>query len=301
MAVRKPLPPTLLPFSAALLGIASFSAMDAVMKALALGIGVFNAVFWRFAAAVMLSGIVYVATRAARPSPAAMRLHVIRGIVTTGMAIAFFWGLTRLPLAEAIALSFIAPILGLIFAALLLGERIRRTAILASVLGFAGVVVIVAGQNGGGTENRDLLGSAAVLGSAVLYAYNIVLMRQQALLAGPLEVTFYQNVTVTACLALFAPFFADLPPTASIPEIFSAAALASVSLLLLAWAYRRAEAQHLAPVEYSALVWAALFGYLYFDEEPAVSTLLGATLIVSGCLIAARSERRPPSPAEAAL
>lgn len=301
MAADKPLPPTILPFAVALLGIASFSAMDAVMKALSLGIGVFNAVFWRFAAASAMSGLVYAAAGEARPSAAAMRLHAIRGIVTAGMAIAFFWGLTRLPLAEAVALSFIAPILGLIFAGLLLGERISRAAILATMLGFAGVVVIVAGQGGDASGGRDHWGAAAVLGSAILYAYNIVLMRQQALVAGPVEVTFYQNVTVTACLALFAPFFASLPPVGSVPQILSAAALASFSLLLLAWAYRRAEAQHLAPVEYSALVWAALFGYLFFDEEPAVSTLFGAVLIVGGCLVAARSQRRPPSPAEAAL
>lgn len=301
MATAKPLPPTIVPFAVALIGIASFSAMDAVMKALSLGIGVFNAVFWRFLASVLISGIVYASVRRIRPTSAAIRLHVIRGVVTAAMAILFFWGLARLPIAETIALAFIAPIIALVLVGPLLGERIRRSAVLASMLGLAGVMVIVAGQAGAEGAARDLVAAAAVLASAVLYAYNIVLMRQQALVAGPVEVTFFQNVVVTVCLALFVPFFADVPPAAALPQIFAAAALASASLLLLAWAYRRAEAQHLAPVEYSALVWAALFGYFFFEEELAMSTLLGAALIVTGCLIAARSERTPPSPVEAAL
>ena len=300
MAARRPLPPTVIPFSVGLLGIASFSAMDAVMKALAIGIGVFNAVFWRFLFAAVMSGSIYALRRRMPPSAAAMRLHVVRGVVTAAMAILFFWALARLPLAEAIALAFIAPIISLFLAALLLGERIRRSAILASALGFAGVLVIVLGQEASGGA-RDHWGAAAVLASAVLYAYNIVLMRQQALIAGPVEVTFFQNVVVSACLLLFVPFYASLPPPAALPQLVAAAALASVSLLLLAWAYRRAEAQHLAPVEYSALVWAALFGYFFFGEELALSTLLGAVLIVAGCLIAARGEKVPPSPVEAGI
>lgn len=271
------------------------------MKALALGIGVFDAVFWRFLAAALLSGAVYAARRPVLPSAAVMRLHVERGLVTAAMAIAFFWALVRLPLAQAISLSFVAPIIALFFAAALLRERIGRSAILATLLGFAGVLVILAGQGGGPDADSDVRGALAVLGSAILYAYNIVLMRRQALVAGPAEVAFFQNLVVALALGLFAPFFAHVPPLAAAPQIVGAAALASLSLLLLAWAYRRAEAQHLAPVEYSALVWAALFGYLFFGEEPAMVTLLGAALIVAGCLIAARGRRVPASPVEAGV
>jgi S-adenosylmethionine uptake transporter len=228
-----------------------------------------------------------------------MRLHVVRGFISAAMAVAFFWGLARLPLAEAVALSFIAPIIALLLAGLLLGESIRRTAILASILGFSGVLVILSGQYHAG--HRDYSGAAAVLCSALLYSYNIVLMRQQALVAGPVEVTFFQNVMVSLFLIPFAPWFGALPPAVQTPKIAAAALLASCSLLLLAWAYRRAQAQQLAPVEYSALVWAALFGHLFFGEGIPPSTFGGAAMIVTGCIIAARSERQPASPVEAAL
>ena len=67
-------------------------------------------------------------------------------------------------------------------------------------------------------------------------------------------------------------------------------------LILLSWAYARAEAQHLAPVEYTAFVWAALFGFLVFGEAVRPLTLIGAAMIVIACVLAAR--RRPVSIAE---
>jgi S-adenosylmethionine uptake transporter len=179
-----------------------------------------------------------------------------------------------------------------------LKEPVGKTAVFASVLGFAGVLVIVLSQAGGEGE-RDLWGAASILISAMLYAYNIILMRQQALVAKPLEIAFYQYVVVVAVLALAAPFLAVPPPAGEWPELVFAALLALVSLMLLAWAYRRAEAHRLAPVEYTALVWAALFGFVIFNEEVGLSTLVGAGLIVAGCLLAARTHHHPEQHLEA--
>jgi S-adenosylmethionine uptake transporter len=69
-----------------------------------------------------------------------------------------------------------------------------------------------------------------------------------------------------------------------------AATLAFTSLAALSWAYARAEAQRLIPVEYSAFLWAAIMGWLAFGERLTLTTVAGALLIVAGCLIAARSK-----------
>ena len=286
-------------FAVATLGIALFSAMDAVMKGLSLAIGAYNAVFWRMLAGLVMSGILYCFARAPRPSAEAMRYHVIRGLVGTVMALTFFWGIARLPLAEAVALTFIAPLLSLYLAAVMLGEPVGRRAVFASVIGFAGVLVIV-GARAGTPGDRDLWGAASVLVSAMLYAYNIILMRQQALVAKPLEIAFYQYLIIGGVLALAAPFFAIFPSAEHWPGLGFAALLALVSLMLLAWSYARAEAHRLAPVEYTALIWAALFGLIFFDEQIAVSTILGAGLIVAGCVLAARTPSHPAPAAEAA-
>jgi S-adenosylmethionine uptake transporter len=288
----------LIPFSVGTLGIALFSAMDAVMKGLALSIGAYNAVFWRMLVGLALSAILYFAQKRVRPTRQAMRFHIIRGLVGSVMAITFFWGIARMPLAEAVALTFIAPLISLYLAAVFLKEPVGKTAVFASVLGFGGVLVIVLSQAGGEAE-RDLWGAASVLTSALLYAYNIILMRQQALVARPLEIAFYQYVVVVSVLALAAPFIAVPPPAGEWPALVFAALLALVSLMLLAWAYRRAEAHRLAPVEYTALIWAALFGFLVFDEQVGASTLIGAALIVAGCVLAARGKHAPEPHLEA--
>ncbi|TIX45598.1 MAG: EamA/RhaT family transporter, partial [Mesorhizobium sp.] len=119
----------------------------------------------------------------------------------------FFWGLGRLPLAEAVGLSFVAPLIALFLAALLLGERVRREAIWASIAGIAGVAIIVSGQFGQASYSQDaLLGTAAVLVSTVFYGYNLILARQQALVAKPVEIMFFQSLAVAIILGLAAPW-----------------------------------------------------------------------------------------------
>ena len=287
MATRTLPAGTFLPVLAATLAIAFFSAMDAVMKGLTLAIGTYNAIFWRMLIGLALSAILYLGSRRSWPARSTLRIHLVRGAVSTVMAIAFFWGLARVPMAEAIALTFVAPLIALYLAALLLGETVGRRAVIASLIGFAGVVVIVGFRASSGGE-RDLWGAASLLLSAALYAYNIILMRQQALVAGPVEVAFFQNLIVASLLLPASPFLAVLPGAEHWPTIVFAALLAFVSLLLFAWAYARAEAQKLAPLEYTALVWAALFGFVVFGEQVIWSTLVGAALIIGGCLLAAR-------------
>jgi S-adenosylmethionine uptake transporter len=280
-----------IPFIVATTGIAFFSGMDAVMKALTMALGAYNAMFWRQLIACALGGIVFLAMRAKRPSRAAMRIHLVRGLLSSVMGILFFWGLARVPLAQGVALSFVAPLIALYLAALILKEKIQRRAILASVLGFAGVLVILSAQAREEMGSEALWGALSILGAAALYAWNIVLMRQQALVAKPVEIAFFMALVVSGCYLVVAPFLAVVPPAAELPGIVGSAVLGFGSLMLLSWAYARAEAQHLAPVEYTAFIWAALFGMLFFAEPVRPLTLAGALMIVIACLIAARRTR----------
>jgi len=287
------------PFAVLALGVAAFSVMDAIMKGLTLALGAYNAIFWRLIVALPISGVLYATARAGRPTRAAMKLHALRGAVNAASAVTFFWGLARMPLAEGVAISFVAPIIALFLAALLLGERIGQGAVLASLLGISGVIVILWPQIATPGRVRDLWGAASILLAAALYAYNLILLRQQAQIAGPQEVTFFQNLVITLCLLVFAPLLAQAPSVPHLPMLIAAAVLVSAANLLFAWAYRRAEAQHLAPLEYSALLWAAILGYGMFGEAIRPTTIAGAALIIAGCSIAARSGRRQLSPAEA--
>ena len=279
----------ILPFIAAAAGIATFSMMDATMKGASIAAGVYSALLLRCAFGTVLMLPVWLLSGARWPATAVLRIHLLRSTVVTGMALLFFWGLVRLPIAEAIALSFIAPLIALYLAAVVLGEIIRTQAVVASLLGLSGVIIIVAARLGGDALNeQSAWGIASVLGSAVLYAWNLVLQRQQAQIAKPQEIALFQNLLVASILGLAAPWLLHWPSASALRDIAIAAALAGISLLLLSWAYARAEAQALLPIEYTGFAWAALFGWLMFGEPVGLATLAGVVLIVSGSWIAAR-------------
>lgn len=294
------IPSPVLPILITLVGVFLLSLMDAAVKGLVLAIGAYNALLWRSAFASLVAGLAWTATAKTRPDANALRLHALRGIVVSFVALSFFWGLGRLPLAEAVALSFIAPLVALFLAAMLLGERIGRSVIAASIIGLVGVIVILLGKFSGAYAPDALLGVAAVLVSAVLYAYNLVLTRRQALIAKPVEVVFSMNLMVLIVLGLASPWLGVWPAADQWAPILAVTALALGGHATMSWAYARAEAQYLIPTEYSAFVWAAILGWFIFDEAVGWSTVLGAVLITIGCLLASRSKPKLAEPIEVA-
>src|SRR5690349_13173447 len=152
----------LAPFGSALLAVALFSLMDAVMKGAALAAGTYSAMLLRGFCGIALTVPAFLITGQRWPRPQVLKVHLKRGVVATAMAFTFFWGITQMPLAEAIALSFIAPIIALYLAVVLLGERVKRRAIIASLLGLAGVAVIALGRlQGDGGSGYGWLGIAS--------------------------------------------------------------------------------------------------------------------------------------------
>lgn len=281
--------PSLIAFIVGMAGIATFSAMDAVMKSLVLALGTYVTLFWRSLAGAAMAGALF--SRNPRwPERATMRLHLARGILGSGMAVLFFWGLARVPLAQAIALAFIAPLIALYLAAAVLKEDVGPRLVGASLIAFAGVIIIFIGQAQADLGREAVIGSLAILASAVCYAINIILMRQQAQVASPIEVGFFQSLIMACVLVLALPVMGgvSLPPAADVPMILLAAFLATASHLLLTWAYARANASYLATTEYTSFLWAALFGWLFFRESVSLYTVAGASLIVAGCILAAR-------------
>lgn len=271
-------------------GVAMFALMDVLMKGAALALGAYAALLLRSLLATVLSGAAMIATRNRWPPPGVMRLHVLRALLIAPMAWMFFWALTKLPLAEAIGLSFIAPIIALSLVPLLLGERVSRHAIWAAFMGTVGVGIIVGGRISGTYSPEALWGAAAVLLSAVLFALNLIMQRRQAQVSGAIEVAFFQNLLVLGLLLPFAPWLVSTPIEAadSALVITGAAMLTVCSQIALSAAYARAPASRLIPLEYSAFVWAAVLGWLIFSEVPTLAVLAGVALIVVACLVAAR-------------
>ena len=283
----------LAPILVAVAAIALLSVMDGTMKGASLALGAYSAMLWR---ALMSSAItlpLWLGARTPWPEPAVLRVHLFRGVIVAVMAFLFFHSLTLLPLAQAIAISFFAPLISLYLAAVMLGEKIAPAAIVASLIGLAGVAVICWPELTVERTPERVEGIAAVLASAVLYAFNLVLARRQALIAKPREIAFFQNGIGFICLVVFAPWYLRAPDGA-MTWVAVSSLLSIGAALMLAWSYARAEAQVLVPMEYSAFGWAAAVGWLAFREPVSTTTLAGVVLIVAACLVAAR--RTPPEP-----
>ncbi len=277
-------------FAVACFGVAIFSCMDAIMKSLSIALGAYNALLWRCILGVVMVAPLYIVRVGRIPDRPTMLLHLGRSFAGASSVLLFFWGLVRTPLAQGIALSFIAPLIALGLASFFLKERIGRRALGGSVVAFAGVLVILAGQSGAEGKAGTMEGAAAILVAAVLYAINIVIGRRQSLAAGPLEVAFAFNLFGAAFFGLAAPWLAVVPAAQYWPYLALGSIVGTSAIMLLAWAYARAEAQQLVAVEYTAFIWAALLGWYVFGEQVLPTTFGGAVMIVAGCLWAARQQ-----------
>jgi len=132
----------------------------------------------------------------------------------------------------------------------------------------------------------------AGMGTAVLYALSLVLLRQVAQKDDAVVTSFLGNLFPAIYLLIPAMFFRFAPAPADIP-VFAFTGIAGFLLwLMLTHAYARAPAQSLAAAEYSALIWSALLGYAFFSEVPRWQVWIGAVVIVFAVLLAAWDGRR---------
>lgn len=205
--------------------------------------------------------------------------------VLTG--ISAFYAFTVLPLAQVYAILFAAPLLITILAIPVLGEKVRLRRWLAVLVGLAGVMVVL---RPGSTDLT--LGHAAALAAAFGAAFASVIVRKIGaeeraivLLVYPMSANFI--VMGAALPAVYLEM-----PIEHLGLIALAALLASTAGLILISAYKAGEAVIVAPMQYSQILWAAIYGLMFFDEIPDVGTFIGAGIIIaSGLYIVLRESR----------
>lgn len=283
------------PYALCAAGIFAASGIDAVFKGAALTFPLLSLILWRFLWGAALLLPIYLSRPTAPFSRRNLQLHVMRGVAQAATALAYFYSLTRIGLAEATVISFTAGLWVVPLSALLLREPVRWISVVAIAMGFGGSVLAVSGRPVEfSLADERWLGIAAAIVAAVSYALTLVLMRLQTRTDDPLSILTFSNI-VPALVLLPVVLAVDPPPR---PMIVPVGALLAVLGVLTWWlltlAYRRAEAQQLAPIDYTALIWSALFGFWFFSEVPGWQLYAGAALIVTGCLIVL-FRRRPRS------
>ena len=208
----------------------------------------------------------------------------------------FFVALKSLPMAEAISIFFIEPMILTILAALFLGERIRFRRIAAIILGFCGAIIVI-------QPSFDIFGWPALLplGTAFFFALYMLITRAVAQDNQPIELqismSVYALITVII-LALFNQQIGLETQSWQMPNLFEflvmllLGAVATTGHLMVVFALQRADAGLLAPFQYLEVVTASLLGYLIFQDVPQNTTIIGVTIIIGAGLYLIHRERQ---------
>lgn len=268
------------------------ASIDAAVKHVANDISVVTLMAWRFLFAGMIILAFYVCLSKPMPRAEAIRFHALRGAFQTFAAIAFFWAITQLALAEATLIGFMSALMISPIAWAMLGERPSPVAGIAVLLGFSGAVLAVSGATAGAPETGNrIAGIVMCFAAAIAYALILVMMRLRTRQEDTLTIVMFTNVMPGLMLLPYILLTDPIPPLHEVP-IYLAFALAGTGVWwLMTTGYARAEAQQLAPLEYTALIWASLYGWVIFTEVPGWRLWMGALIIIAACLLVAFDSR----------
>ena len=269
-------------------GIAVLSIMDAVIKGMSAYYPTFQVALLRFLCGSIVAIGVVAVMRPGWPSRETVVANLMRSVAAVVTAVSFFYALGQLPLAETLVLSFLSPMFIALFGMLMLREKVDGRIVGAIAVGFAGTLVVVLGQTGEAQGARSWSGVGAALLSAVTYAFSLVLLRQRAQRDKFMHIVLFQNIGPAILVLPFGFLFWQPLDTAHLAWFMTMGVLGVIGHILMATAYAKAEAARLAPLEYTALIWAAAIGFGAFGEIPTWATLGGGMLIVTAAALTSR-------------
>ena len=276
-------PRPLWPLLSAALASACFIGMDATVKTLGDRFDTLQLTFLRFAAGCLFALPLWWWFRTPMPARSSWSLHALRSVLLLLALLCWFHSLRLLPLVEAVAIGYTAPIFISLLAMLLLREKPSRWIWAALALGGGGTLFalwpdLAAGGAAPASGRGEGLVSALV--SAVLYAGVVVLARHQAQRDALWTILLIQNVLPALLLGGIAAWqWQPMQPADTVPVLLIGL-LATVGLLAITWAFTHIEASRAAPVEYTGFVWAALLGHALFGELPGPATLVSAGMML---------------------
>ena len=200
------------------------------------------------------------------------------GAVIVG-SICAFYAFSALPLTDTYAILFAVPLLITALSVPVLGETVRFRRWVAVVIGLAGVLVVL--QPASITLT---MGHAAALLAAICSAFASVVVRKIGAQERPVVLLIYPMLGQVTLLACVMPWVYVPMAAVDLAMVAMVALLGHVAMRMMIRAYRQSEASVVAPMQYSQILWAAVFGYLFFDELPQIETAMGAAIIIASGL-----------------
>ena len=292
------------------MGVVVFSLQDAIIKSISGDYPVTMAIVVRCLVALpLLLLMVQMEVGLGRLLSRNAGVLILRGIILLVAYTTYFMSLAALPLAEAIALFFTAPLIITLLSGPLLGERVSLQAWVAVIVGFIGVLIIL-------RPGSALFEPAALLSlvSATTYALSMVIARRIGVTEAATVMAFYQNGVYLLGASLAAIAFAmvgieelghpsldflvrpwSTPRSLDLMLMAVCGIIAAFGMFLLTNAYRSAKASLVTVFEYTGMIWGPLWGYLFFSEIPSWSTATGMALIIAAGIFAVRIAAGQPA------
>lgn len=275
-----------------------FALMSALVRSLGETIPVGQVVFFRSAWAILPVVVIYAwrrelmaAVRTGRPLG-----HLGRGLISmTGMFLNFA-ALARLPLVDATAIGFAAPLITVALAALFLGERVRVYRWSAVAVGFAGVIVMLwpyldlARLVSGSAVTT--VGAFLALAGAFTNAGSVIQTRRLTDTETTSSIVLYFSLFCALAGAATLPFAWVTPTGAQLAALIATGLLGGIAHLLLTESYRFAPASVVAPFDYTAMLWAFVLGYAMFGEVPTLYVYVGSAIVAGAGLFVIWRERQ---------
>ena len=295
------------------LSVIVFVTMFAFIKATSQQVPAGEAVFFRslFAIPVLIIWLIYRGDFPATLKARDPMGHVWRGLMGTCAMASGFLAIGLIPLPEAVAIGYAAPLLVTMLAAMFLGEKIRMVRFSALLLGMLGVILILSPRltvfdqmmvnpSAVDTATLDLnlasrmqtIGALAALMAAIFSALAQVFARKLVATETTGSIVFYFSVMSTVLALLTLPFGWTVPGTREAFFLITAGLLGGVGQILLTESYRHAEVSVIAPFEYCSIILALLVGYFVFNELPTKIMMIGVAFIITAGIIIIERERR---------
>lgn len=206
--------------------------------------------------------------------------HALRAILAVLATSTFFYAFGHLPLADAYAVFYMAPLAATALAALLLKEPVPPRAAVSICIGLIGVGIVVLPRLAGGT----LLAYAACIAGMLSYSASSVVTRRMSGAETLPALLLYPALLMLAITAPLMPWHWVAPPPGDLVVLMSLGLLWPAGMWLVVLAYRRAPIARVAPVDYTSIVWVVAIDYLLFGIAPAAATLAGSMVIIAACL-----------------
>lgn len=272
-----------------LFSMTAFAVMNVLGKAMTGSYDVLQVVFFRSLFVLLPCGAVILWQKkndyftTANP-----RSHLIRGIVGLACMLCVFYSLKLLPLADAVAIGFLGPTFATVAAMLLLKEKAGWQRWVAILGGLVGVLIMLQP----GTTPVDSVGLAVALLGSLLYGVTMVWVRKLGRTEPALTTVWFFGLFATVMMALALPFVWVTPSWLDGLQLTLTGLCAFIGQLYVTKAYQYAPAATVSPFNYTSLLWAVLFGYVFWRETPTPQILTGALVVVLAGSVTALHEAR---------